>query len=1173
MVICTGTRCAVVTLVACVLLSACGGGGGGGGGNSPAANQMPIANAGADATFFRAQLVTLDGTASTDPEGASLSYSWTQTGGPAVTLSAVTSARPTFTTPRATGVLTFALVVNDGRNTSAADSVSITLQNRVPIANAGSDRIGTFGQTTEIDASGSSDPDGDVLTYTWRQISGPPTPVTPLGDAKFSVAAVNATSVRTYGLVVSDGELTSAEDILIITVTASGTNTAPVVDAGVDQVVPRGSVVTLSGFAADPDGHAVTVRWEQLAGPAVVLSSTTSISPTFTAPLSQGTLQFRLSGSDGMVEAPSDVVTVTLQNRAPVFSSHDLLPNPAIASDELVALAQVVDPDQDPITLTYQWTKNGTIIPGATSARIPPLTFRRGDHMIVTMTASDGLLSTSQARGIFVSDAPPQVSFNAPATVAHRGLFEFDIHVTDADNDAPYFTLDHGPAGMQVDNHGHVTWTPNQPMFDRQLDVSWSIAIAAGGSDSVHASGTTRITDPGRKYPLRRTGFDTWYIDQGIQVLDLDGDGEQEILVASSSSIYEMRREGSAYVQSWVHPFRPGGAGVTALAAGDTNGDGHQEIFFAAGDIHVLDGATRRLATFIDLAPGVQCFNLVSADLDRNGDLEFVCDRGEQVPGNERLVVYDAHGQVRWQTPAGFAAGVVKIANVDNDPQLEIVTRYRVFDGISGAVQWDFLGLFPAAVDVGDVTGDGIAEVITIGTVGGVGLMQAVQVPTESVVWSVAAPTRNLAKTVDLDGDGRSEVLVTSTGRDTIQALRRNLDGTTAVVFETQDTTVKLQSLATGDPDHDGSIELVYAGEITPGPGVTRFDVVSTAATPVIEWSASPTTLQYPFVGAHLARTSANQHRLVFGVAQSDMETAGTRILAMDPLTGAVTTSPEIGRNQADTLSIELVDTDGDGRDEVMTATNDGGDGYFAYYDPVSRTVEYRTPMAQDMGATVASAHYDFTGDGADELVTLGLDGYVRVYDAIQQTVLWRSPTPDANPKDLVVFDVDYDPTKEIIVAGSQGITTYYMQDPTDFTPLNLDPGIDGAVVDLLAADTDPGEDPAEELFVLTSFNEIYRLGAQYTRFGSSPEPFEAPPSTGSLHLEDLDTPRRNLVVSATINDVQGLVGIDATNGHVIWQSPDVSYTTSDSLHYVDVNGDGEREIAFGARLGMFLTR
>jgi FG-GAP-like repeat len=1172
MIIFTGTRCAVVSLLACVLLSACGGGGGGGdSANAPPANQVPLANAGADATFFRAELVTLDGTASSDPEGASLTYSWTQTGGPSVTLSGVTSARPTFTTPRASGMLTFALVVNDGRNSSAADSISIIVQNRVPIANAGNDRIGTFGQAIEIDVSGSSDPDGDVLTYTWTQISGPSAAVTPLGGAKFVFGAVNATSARTYGLVVSDGELTSAEDIIVITVTASGTNTAPVVDAGVDQVVPRGGIVTLSGLAADPDGHAVTVRWEQLAGPAVVLSSTTSISPTFTAPLSQGTLQFRLTGTDGMVEAPSDVVTITLQNRAPIFSSHNLLPNPAIAADELVALAQVVDPDQDPITLSYRWTKNGTIIAGATSARIPPLTFRRGDHMIVTMTASDGLLSTSQARGIFVSDAPPQVSFNAPATVEHRGLFEYDIHVTDADGDGPSFRLEYGPAGMQVDDDGHVTWAPNQPMFDRQLDVSWSIVVASGGSDSVYARGTTRITDADREYPLRRTGMDTWYIDEGIQVLDLDGDGDEEILVASPSSIYELRREGSAYAQSWVHPFWPGGAGITALATGDTNGDGHQEIFFAAGDIHMLDGATRRIATFVDHAPGVQCFNLVSADLDRNGDRELVCNRDEPLPGSERLVVYGAHGQVRWQTPAGFDAGVVKIANVDSDPQLEIVTRYRVYDGIAGTVQADLRGLFPAATDVGDVTGDGIAEIITIDPVAG---MQAVQVATESSVWSVAAGSRDLAKTVDLDGDGRTEVLVASKSRDTIRAFRRNLDGTTALLFETPDTTVKLQSLATGDPDHDGSIEIVYAGEITPGPGVTRFDVVSTGPTPVSEWSASPTTLQYPFVGAHLARTSGNQRRLIFGVAQTDIGTAGTRILAMDPLTGAVTMSSEIGRNQAGTLAIELVDTDGDGRDEVFTATNDGGDGYFAFYDPVSRTVEHRTPMAQDMGATVASAHYDFTGDGTDELVTLGRDGYVRVYDLIQQTVLWRSPTADASPKDLVVFDADYDATKEIIVAGSQGITTYYMQDPTDFTPLNLDPGIDGAVVDLLAADTDPGEDSAEELFVLTSFNEIHRLDWHYTRFGPWPQlPFDAPPGTGSLHLEDLDAPRKNLVVSAAVNEVQGLVGIDATNGNVIWQSPDVSFTTSDSLHYVDVNGDGEREIAFGTRRGMFVTR
>jgi hypothetical protein len=91
------------------------------------ANNPPIANAGPDQSVRMGAIVTLDGTESYDREGESLAYSWTQTSGPEVTLNDSTSVRPTFTSPdvRANTTLTFSLEVNDGRQGSDADTVSI----------------------------------------------------------------------------------------------------------------------------------------------------------------------------------------------------------------------------------------------------------------------------------------------------------------------------------------------------------------------------------------------------------------------------------------------------------------------------------------------------------------------------------------------------------------------------------------------------------------------------------------------------------------------------------------------------------------------------------------------------------------------------------------------------------------------------------------------------------------------------------------------------------------------------------------------------------------------------------------------------------------------------------------------------------------------------------------
>jgi serine protease len=90
---------------------------------------VPSADAGADQSVYTGTSVTLSGYS---PDDCAASFLWTQTSGPAVTLSSTTVARPTFTAPSDAAVLVFSLVITDDEgNPSAADTVSITV-NRIP---------------------------------------------------------------------------------------------------------------------------------------------------------------------------------------------------------------------------------------------------------------------------------------------------------------------------------------------------------------------------------------------------------------------------------------------------------------------------------------------------------------------------------------------------------------------------------------------------------------------------------------------------------------------------------------------------------------------------------------------------------------------------------------------------------------------------------------------------------------------------------------------------------------------------------------------------------------------------------------------------------------------------------------------------------------------------------
>jgi len=79
------------------------------------------------------------GATSNDNEGDALTYSWTQTAGPTVTLSDTTALNPSFTAPQvdATTTLTFSLVANDGALGSAASSVNVIVTNQIEQSRGG----------------------------------------------------------------------------------------------------------------------------------------------------------------------------------------------------------------------------------------------------------------------------------------------------------------------------------------------------------------------------------------------------------------------------------------------------------------------------------------------------------------------------------------------------------------------------------------------------------------------------------------------------------------------------------------------------------------------------------------------------------------------------------------------------------------------------------------------------------------------------------------------------------------------------------------------------------------------------------------------------------------------------------------------------------------------------
>lgn len=132
-------------------------------------NLPPVANAGADQTVKVGDKVTLNGSGSSDTDGAPLTYRWSLAKvptGSAATLSDATVVKPTLVVDKP-GTYTVELVVNDGHEDSTPDTVIISTINSAPVADAGPDQSVVLGETVTLDGSKSRDADNDPLTYRW----------------------------------------------------------------------------------------------------------------------------------------------------------------------------------------------------------------------------------------------------------------------------------------------------------------------------------------------------------------------------------------------------------------------------------------------------------------------------------------------------------------------------------------------------------------------------------------------------------------------------------------------------------------------------------------------------------------------------------------------------------------------------------------------------------------------------------------------------------------------------------------------------------------------------------------------------------------------------------------------------------------------------------------------
>ncbi|MBU0481715.1 MAG: tandem-95 repeat protein [Proteobacteria bacterium] len=285
-------------------------------------NDSPAADAGADLSVAEGRNVVLDAAGSTDKDDGIVSYSWAQVSGPTAVLSDSSAVQSIVEAPDVGedgAVLVYELTVTDQGGLEARDTVSInvTWVNEAPVADAGTDLSVAEGQKVVLNATGSTDNDDGIGSYSWAQVSGPTAALSDSGAVQPTLITPDVGTggaVLTYELTVTDQGGLQALDTVAVNVL--WVNEAPVADAGADQSVPAGATVVLdgSGSSGTDDGIA-SVLWVQTAGPQITLSDPAAMQPSFIAPVDPAaalSLAFELMVQDfgGLQQKDSCLVEV-----------------------------------------------------------------------------------------------------------------------------------------------------------------------------------------------------------------------------------------------------------------------------------------------------------------------------------------------------------------------------------------------------------------------------------------------------------------------------------------------------------------------------------------------------------------------------------------------------------------------------------------------------------------------------------------------------------------------------------------------------------------------------------------------------------------------------------------------------------------------------------------------
>jgi len=599
-----------------------------------------------------------------------------------------------------------------------------------------------------------------------------------------------------------------------------------------------------------------------------------------------------------------------------------------------------IETPRSQLEISYNWYINGILLEGVHGSTLPAYSAGVHDEVTVSMVVSDATHSyESYQQYIWLEDMPAELTVtDMPASIAAGETVSFSVVLTDPDIESAdnLARLTNAPQGASMSEDGTVTWQVPQDLLFSEQSYYFGFSNRLNPNETIEKTVTATV-NASQPLPLFRSGIEVPAANRSQWVVDIDGDGQNELLSTDNDQrVFLLSLDNGQYQQKWAYPY--------VLSQQETI----QQVLpigrNQAGSKPILVVTDHALWRIDDLAqPARQIFNTdnflraaLLADIDGDGTEELIyhaaADAYSATLATVNVVALD-DPSTELMSFTVDAFSTFDVGNVDTDANLELVLNTgSVFDLVTAENEWQLgTGFSTQYVTTGDLNGDGIDEIISADSWGA---MYVFSVTEKTQLDSRDAEDICDLRAFNVNQDDTDEIIISDCQWGQVQAFTLDENSALAQLWSVDLQEHGSTSLSAGDIDNDGHIEVLWgSGVSSSGRDIlVTADVVGTTAT--VKPETSPVQLD-AFAAAGWATTGADDEQGIFTVPTTDSGYSGLSIARLNQ-NGTVDVNDKFSSFWQNGMFSAITDTDNDGIDDILlptTGTYDYGLGAFALSD------------------------------------------------------------------------------------------------------------------------------------------------------------------------------------------------------------------------------------------------